>query len=292
MIVSVDPSRAADSELAEGEIGRLTQLAARFSREDLMRAFDLLAKTEYEIRSAPHPRHHFEMALLRWMHLRKLVPLTSLLEQLGRDAGSGGVPRGGAAPGNAAVREAVAPRASSRPVSTAPAGPSLSKAPPVGATRRAAVDTGARPEASAAGPNVSPEAPPAALGGGVAGLKDALLAEIRAGKSLFYNTVVAQAQSIDVTGDRVAFAFLPTHRAMREQFEQSRVWIEAAAERIAGRKITVVAVQAAVAGAPHVDEPTPVEHGKRDLRAQALSSPVVQAVLDVFPAEIRDVEEI
>ena len=30
---------------------------------------------------------------------------------------------------------------------------------------------------------------------------------------------------------------------------------------------------------------------KRDLKAEALSSQAVQAMLDVFPAEIRDVEE-
>jgi hypothetical protein len=31
---------------------------------------------------------------------------------------------------------------------------------------------------------------------------------------------------------------------------------------------------------------------KRDLKAEALSSSGVQALLDVFPAEIRDVEEL
>jgi len=31
---------------------------------------------------------------------------------------------------------------------------------------------------------------------------------------------------------------------------------------------------------------------KRDLKADAMSSSAIQAVLDVFPAEIRDVEEI
>jgi hypothetical protein len=30
---------------------------------------------------------------------------------------------------------------------------------------------------------------------------------------------------------------------------------------------------------------------KRDLKAEAMSSSTVQAMLDVFPAEIRDVEE-
>ena len=55
-----------------------------------MRAFDLLAKTEQDIRLAAHPRYHFEMAMLKWMHLRRLVPLADLLDQLssGRGAGS------------------------------------------------------------------------------------------------------------------------------------------------------------------------------------------------------------
>src|SRR5688572_28779411 len=79
MILSVDPVRAGQGELAEEERERLTALGAHFSREDLMRAFDLLAEAEQEIRNASQPRYHFEMALLRWMHLRKLVPLTDLL---------------------------------------------------------------------------------------------------------------------------------------------------------------------------------------------------------------------
>ena len=45
-----------------------------------MRAFDLLAKAEQDIRTASQPRYHFEMVLLRWMHLRKLVPLAELME--------------------------------------------------------------------------------------------------------------------------------------------------------------------------------------------------------------------
>src|SRR5688572_15325774 len=83
MLLSVDPSRGGDGELGDGERERLTALGRRFSREDLMRAFDLLSKAEQEIRTASHPRYYFEMVLLRWMHLRKLVPLTDLLEQGG-----------------------------------------------------------------------------------------------------------------------------------------------------------------------------------------------------------------
>jgi len=128
-------------------------------------------------------------------------------------------------------------------------------------------------------------------------LKDAFLAEVRAGKSFFYNTVVAQAQRIDVAADVITFAFLPTHRALREQFDDTRAWLETTAARVAGRRISVTAVQAATSAsataapasaAPATpDKPAAV----RDLRAEAMSSSAVQAMLEVFPAEIRDVEE-
>jgi len=268
MILSVDPARAGDGELAEGELERLKQLSGRFSREDLLRAFDVLAKAEQDLRVAAHPRYHFEMALLRWMHVRKLVPLADVLEQFGSGSGGGRIP----AP--------VAPRPAS------PARPAAATAAVKAAPRSAAPAERDAPAAAAPG-----------LSGGAGSLKDALLAEIRAAKSFFYNTVVAQAQSIDVSGDRVVFTFLPTHRTLREQFEQTRPWIEAAAERIAGRKVSVVSQQAD-AGAGPAPAPTstpPPGHspnGKKDLKAEAMASPAVQAVLEVFPAEIKDVEEL
>ena len=100
-----------------------------------------------------------------------------------------------------------------------------------------------------------------------------------------------------MAGDKVTFAFLPTHRALRDQLEQNRAWIEAAAERVAGRKIAVASVQvetgAPAASVPKPDAPdAPPQNGKRDLKAEAMSSAAVQAVLDVFPGEIKDVEEL
>ena len=264
MILSVDPSRAGDDDFAEGERERITRLASRFSREDLMRAFDLLSKAEQDIRISSHPRYHFEMVLLKWMHLRKLVPLTELLEQ---SAGGSLAPK----------RPAQLPSANSQ----------LPR------------DTASKVSAARV-PN--PESRPPDPGSRIAesGVKDSLLAEIRAKKALLYNTVVAQAQKIEVTPDRVTFTFLPAHRALREQLELSRPWLEAAAEKIAGRKMSVVAVQAdgpaPAASSPAMSNaasPATVEapKEKRDLKAEAMSSSTVQAMLDVFPAEIRDVEE-
>ena len=286
MLVTVDPARVGDGELAEGERERLQQLAQRFSREDLMRAFDLLAKAEQDIRNASHPRYHFEMVLLRWMHLRKLVPLADLMEQLGGA-------RGGSAPASKTAalpaRPPVTPPRVSAPAAAKPGMAPAAPKPPM-APGPAAAKAGVQPPA--------PKAPAASATG--TSLKDAFLTEIRAGKGFFYNTVVAQAQKIEVADERIIFTFLPTHRALREQFDQTRAWLESTAERLAGRKMTVLAVQAdgpaaaapaAAAGAPAAPDAKSGGDGKRDLKAEALSSSAVQAMLEVFPAEIRDIEE-
>ena len=134
----------------------------------------------------------------------------------------------------------------------------------------------------------------AAVPSSEASLKEALLAEIRKSKVVFYNTVVAQAQKIDVTADRVTFAFGPAQRTLRDMFEQNRAWLEGVARQVAGRTVAVVGAQN--------DNPTPSDQAdsaqkvaapdpKSALRAQALADAGVQAMLEVFPAEIRDVEE-
>ncbi len=278
MVMSVDPERMSEEELPADERERLTALAGRFSREDLMRAFDLLSTAEQDIRTVSHPRYYFEMVLLRWMHLRKLVPLTDLLEQLGSGGAKTPAPTG----------SRVAPAGSKSVPAGSRVAPTGNK--PAGASDKLASTSGKLPATSdtlaPAGDRVV--APASAL-------KDSLLAEIRSGKGFFYNTVVAQAQKIDVVDDRVTFTFLPAHRALREQFEQSRPWLEAAAERLTGRKIVVAAVQATSEG-DQTSESRPAGAAtaaapKRDLKAEALSSTGVQALLDVFPAEIRDVEE-
>src|SRR3990170_4157990 len=80
LVLSVDPSRIDDPEIAsESERDRLKSLVPRFSREDLLRAFDLLTKAEFDIRGAAQPRYHLEMALLRWIYLRKLTPIEDLI---------------------------------------------------------------------------------------------------------------------------------------------------------------------------------------------------------------------
>ena len=306
MMVVVDPSRAGEGDLAEGEIERLTLLAKQFSREDLMRAFELLAKAEQDIRTASHPRYHVEMMLLRWMHLRKLVPLVDLLE-----GGGGSVPtRSAIAPTSSKIaptRSSIAPtRSAIAPTSGATAPPSDKLAPAsdtVAPTRNvvAPARSASAPASSKLAPTSSAIAPardtPAPASDTVApapgGLKDKFLAEIRSNKSTLYNLAVAQAQRIDVSDDRITFTFASNQNMARGQLDQNREWLESLAHRLAGRRIQVTSAQMqAEAASSTAPSSGSSDAAKRDLKAEALSSSGVQAMLDVFPAEIRDVEEI
>jgi hypothetical protein len=118
--------------------------------------------------------------------------------------------------------------------------------------------------------------------------------EIRKSKSAFYNTVVAQAQKIEFGAERVTFSFLPAHRMLREQVETNRQWLEQFASAVAGKRMTVGAAQA-----EDLPEPVAAAAGTvastnkpADLKTTAMGDSAVQAMLDVFPAEIENVEEI
>jgi DNA polymerase III subunit gamma/tau len=294
VVLSIDPSRVSDPEIAaDAERQALLDLSRRFSGEDLMRAFDVLTKAEFDIKSAAQPRYHLEMALLRWIHLGKLTPLVDLISQV-----QSGAP--------------VAPTSRpAAPQSTPPSRPSLAPAPRVDtlktiqARRAQQSGTSGPPKPVSAGEGGPPTAHAATAGG----LKETLLEEIRKQKKFFYNMVVAQAQRIDVEGHTVTFVFGPQHRTLKAQLEQSRPWLEETASHMAGKKVSVVASEsvaenaARASGAERAAKRVPASDAvgesegrspsdqKDALKERALSDTGVQTMLDVFAAEIKDVEE-
>lgn len=137
---------------------------------------------------------------------------------------------------------------------------------------------------------------PAAGGLGGSALKDAVLGEARATQKMLYNTLLVQAQKIEVLGERLTLTFAASFN-YGVPFAKYRGTLEGIASKLAGRKISVEAdgtgaePQAAdsPAGPP---KPSPQEQQRQAaLKEQALADTGVQALLEVFPAEIRDVEE-
>jgi DNA polymerase-3 subunit gamma/tau len=283
LVISIDPSRVSDPEIAaDAERQALLDLSRRFSGEDLMRAFDVLSKAEYDIKGSMQPRYHLEMALLRWVHLRKLTPLADLIKQM-----EGGPPARPSMPAPPPARTAV----------PAPTGQTVRA---VENRRSSAASQPAAASESAAAP-IPPKLASASEGGrpgaplDPAQLKEAFLEEIRKQKKFFYGTVVAQAQRIDLQPGTITFVFGPQHRALRSQLEQTRAWLESTASQLAGRKMAIAAADGAGStgpgAAPKTADAAVGGDRTQELKERALADNGVQAMLDVFAAEIKDIEE-
>jgi DNA polymerase-3 subunit gamma/tau len=67
----------------------LAELAQLFSEEDLARFFQILLRTEGELRYSLEPRFHLEMGLMKLAHARRLASLESLLADLGASGPAG-----------------------------------------------------------------------------------------------------------------------------------------------------------------------------------------------------------
>ena len=262
MVVKIDPSRASDPEIAgEGEADRLRGLAEQYSREDLIRAFDLIADAETGIRASSQPRHHFEMALVKWIHLRKLTPLSDLI---------GGLESG------AVKAEGPRPKAQGELRTSNFEGRSPTRPP---AARTPEPRNSGTPEPRNSG---TPEP---------TDLKTRLLSSIRDQNKSFYHMVIAQAKTVEAEGDAVVFTFAPVHKGLRGQLEGRRAWLEQLAHATSGRKIAIVTRESAPMPAPAEPE-DPARVQKARLHARAKADPGVQAILDVFGGEIEEVEEI
>ena len=270
LILSVDPKRASDPDVAaDAERERLAAMAGQWSREDLLRAFDLLTKAEQEVRISEQPRYNLEMALLRLMHLRKLVPLSDLL------SGSSRVPN--------------VPR-----VPEVPKGNVLKAVPTVPPRPIAPVET-RNPVKNETSGTAGTSGTPGT--GSTDGLKEKFLSEIKAAKSTFYNLVVASAYRIDVGSTGIVFTFLPNQKNAKSQCDEQKAWLQSIAEKVAGRPVPVSIAVADAGTQPAPPPALPVsaspasKSSPEDLKAEAMANSTVQAVLEIFPVDKTTIEE-
>ncbi|HUF23770.1 MAG TPA: DNA polymerase III subunit gamma/tau [Vicinamibacterales bacterium] len=249
LVVTLDPSRLSDPDIApEPERERLKAVAARFSAEDLMRAFDVLSRAEFEVRGSAQPRYHLEMALLKLVHLRRLAPIGEILTALGEGTGQRAKGTGyGQGTGQKAQGGGQRP-------SAAPPGPRPAAPPP------------------------RPAAPPTPS----SDLKQAILAALQKRDKYIYGLVMAS-QRIELTGDTLVITLGPQQKLL----EPPRATIEAVAAQVAGRKISVKAAQPGQAAVSSAED-----RRKAELKKTALEQPSVQSLIDVFGADIQEVEEI
>jgi DNA polymerase-3 subunit gamma/tau len=303
MLVSIDAARLHDPEVVfESDRERLKALTPHFSREDLLRSFDLLAKAEQDVRAASQPRYALEMALVKWIHLRRLVPIGDLIAGLEKGGGlaTGSASRGsGGTPSAAPQRPSTTtfgsrPTFGARPATPAASAPRPASPPQAAAARPAPTPATSTTQGASKGPESGGPLP--------ADFKNRFLAEVQRSNKTFFGFHLAQAQKIELVEDRLVLTFGPIHEVMRQQVEGKRGWLESIAESIAGRKVPVATAKGPAmdpdaprpAAAPPMPVPTQAAPpaDETDLKARALADSGVQAMLEIFPADIRDVEEI
>jgi DNA polymerase-3 subunit gamma/tau len=249
------------------ERDRLQKRAQAFSEEDLLRGIDVLTRAEGELRQSPDPRVALELALLKLVQMRRLLPFTELVAKVERLTG-GGPPL--PAPRSAA-RVEVPARAASRP---APAGGGASRDRPAQTT-----GTGATPseptEPADEGP--APTDPAGQLLVKMRGLcetRPTLAQPLRGAQA----RLEGKALTLTVTPAFVTMASMHTD----EYHDLAR--------KAAGHALTVEFEAGAAAKEPET-APSDEEIRRQRLRAEAEKEPAVQEALDLFDGRVVDVRE-
>jgi DNA polymerase-3 subunit gamma/tau len=105
-------------QISPEEQRRAARTAALFTEEELTRFLQTMLRTFDEMGYRQEQRFHFELGLLKLVHLRRLLPVEELLSSLGPAAGT---QRSGTTPARPAPGPVSVPRPSSAPASHPPA---------------------------------------------------------------------------------------------------------------------------------------------------------------------------
>ena len=247
------------ASLVPEERERLRPLAEAYSEEDLLRILEVLTQLETDLRWAQDPRVTLELALLKMVQMRRLVPFADLVERVERLAA--GTP---------------APRATA-PSAPAPVAPSRSPArPPAAVAAPASVAASSVPASAVPGPE------PAGPADGAAGILAAMIGLAATRPSLAQPLRGAQARldgetlMLDVAPDFSTFASMHA-----EDYREL-------ARKAAGRPLKV---QVGAAPSAEAQAPPPAEAKKRRLMEEAAREPAVQEALDLFGGKVVEVRE-
>ena len=273
LVARVAPNASELMELPD-ETSELRELAEELSEEDLLRSLDVLTQTESALRTAPEPRFHLEMALLKLSQLRRLADFEELLERF-EALVSGKTPP---PPSGSAPKPVSKPRVTTAPSPHAP--------PP---------ETTSTPTSSAGAPEEVPSSGESAADTDFMGR---LVEQLKTSKPMLH-ALVSHNQAARLDGDRLTLSYLPDQKILAEQLQQKALkqLLEDQASKLLGRKVSVTveltreAVQAD-ALTPETPNSAPVvDDGSETLRERADRDPLVRQFIDTFQGEIESVQK-
>ena len=246
------------------EGGRLRQRAAELSEEDLLRSIDLLTRAEGELRNAPDARVALEIALLKLVQMRRLLPFAELVARVERLAAGAPAP-----PATRALPAGAVTTPVSRPASPRPA-----------AERRRAESQAPEPSPRAVTPADAPRGPAGSSGEILAAMVELCQARPSLAQPLRGARVALEGDrlTLEVPSDFAAFAALHADE------------YRGLARKAAGRALDV-RFEEATAGEASPPEPSAEDVRQQRLREEAEKEPAVQEALDLFDGRVVDVRE-
>ena len=267
--VSGDP-KLLDSSSADADT--LKQQAALFSESDLVRFFHALAETESCLKDAANPRYQVEVGLVKLMEMRRLAPLSDLIERI-REL-------------EASLRTGKPSDPRTAPQTTPASG--SSKAP-----ARAAAGGSVATSAAIAGQEETASAPVDVSIPASGSTIDQIKAALEKKKRRMLIAAIDGAGRAELEGDELSLEFTPEARHYRDTLaktENVKALREACAE-VCGREIGIrFSIKD---GAENNLPASPEEESRRSkqqARQAAAQNPTVQQVLRAFGGEIVDIK--
>jgi DNA polymerase III subunit gamma/tau len=302
-------------ELLESAVcdrAELDRQAARFSESDLVRFFHSLSETETKLRTATHPRYQLEVGLVKLMEMRKLQPLSELIERvaaLEESLRSGTPPArsnssstaGGSTPSSSTRGTKAASSSTSASTDRGATAVRGTGVPPVDVHPTSSIDP-------ATPPALQPQFEPPAVANAIestsaieTATKDVdessdverLKAALEKRRKRFLVIALEGARIARIEGDELYIEFAPDARHLRDTLAKSedvKVIREACLE-VLGKEIGVrIAVKD-----NEINDSLPLSREEEDRREQqsrrvtAEQNPLVQQALRKFRGEIVDV---
>ncbi len=265
LVIQVAPK---SPELLEvpGEIADLEELSKEFTEEDLLRSLDVLTQAETALRTAPEPRFHLEMALLKISQLRRLAGFEELLARFEALAGGSPPPE---------------------PAGSTPAPSPSSK------TSRGTEPAASPAKASASPENWTEDIPPLGESTPPAVANDELvprlIEQLKTAKPMLH-ALVSRYHRAEVGERRLQLFFLPEQQALAEQLEQKelKALLEAQVSQMVGKRLSV-GVEILENGQASRETHSEETHTGSDLTERAQKDPMVRRFLETFQGEIQAV---
>ena len=276
------------------ERAALKAQSAQFSESDLTRFFHSLAATETGLKTAPHPRYHLEVGLVKLAEMRRLAPLAGIIERLNALEEAW---RSGDAP-VLPKTNAPAPRAANPP----PARAFTPAPPPVKGTAAPRAFTPLPPPPAAAPrPFVAPEPAPttaAAPAVEVAALDSgALLEKLKAGlekrNKMLLGAQLDAARDLRAANGELIIEFAPAHKAARDQLmraDNPKLLRAICREQFGVELAPRCVITEAAADSPLQQKQAAARQEREQTALQANSNPLVQQLLGAFGGEIVEVK--